>query len=555
MSFISTPAPTIPWTSRTLGELLREVAGKYPDNAALAFGDRRLSYRQLDDLVEKVAASMNRAGVRHGDRVAALLGNRPEWVISYLAAARIGALFVPLNTWHKTSELRWAIAKCEPALVISETDFLGRDFTDDWKQLVPELLDPLTTTGSTEFPSLKRVVLLSDGNLDKGSWQTFVEEGQGSDLGEDSEDSQLGQTDAALEDDPALLLFTSGSTAEPKGVVLHHRGLVENGFNIGERRNLNSTDRVWLGSPLFYGFGSENCLMATLTHGATLYLQLKFSPSDAIDLVERERCTVYYGMSNMTRQIVEDPTFRPERVASLIKGAAGISPAERQILIERMGVSGANTSYGATEVYGNCLAGYPDDSLELKLTSSGAPLPGFEFRIVDPHSREILPQGQVGLLLVRGYTTPGYYRAPELTDAAFDRDGFYDTGDLGYFGPDGYFYYSSRLKEVMKIGGINVSPIELEQLLLQNPGVSSAAVLGVPDGDSGEAIVAVVSTLHDMDAEDVRAYVRERAAKFKVPRHVLIKNADWIPRTASGKVAKPQLLAAVTEDLAGLSWS
>jgi fatty-acyl-CoA synthase len=534
--------------SPTLGTVVDALADDRGDVLALVGPDRRLTWRELRDEGDALARALLRAGVRRGDRVAALLGNRPEWIVTCLATGRIGALLVPLNTWYKPTELAWTLERTGASVLLSEAEFLKRDFAAD-----VAALDPGITAGTPgdlrleAFPELRTVVHPQPGRPGAFGWDEFVARGS-----EVSAEELAAAAAAVQPTDPLLLLYTSGSTAEPKGVVLAQGPLLENGVGIGDRRGVDRRDRIWLGSPLFYGLGAANCLPVWLTHGATLVLQGVFTAESALEVIERERCTVFYGMSNMIRAIHEHPAYSRDRVASLTKGAAGISVAERRILIEEMGVTGATASYGATEMYGNCFGGNPDDPLDLKYETCGAPLPGFEFRVVDPETLEDLPPGAVGLLLVRGHVVDSYYGDPPETRSAFIGDGWYNSGDLGAFGDDGYFRYHSRMKEMIKVGGINVSPVEVEQLLLRHPQVREASVVGVPDAARGEAMVAVLAVSGDLDAGGVGRYMRETAATFKNPTHVLIRDSTWVPRTTSGKVAKQVLRDKVLSSLAEL---
>jgi fatty-acyl-CoA synthase len=535
----------VEWSSRTVGGLVDEVVSRHGQEQAVVYRDEHLTYRELRDRAEVLARALVALGVRRGDRVAGLISNRPEWIVLCIAAAKIGALYVPLNTWYRPDELRWTMRHTGAVVLIAEPTFLKRDYSADIAGIDPAITEgPPGGLRLENMTELRSLVYLTGSYPGAFEWDEFLE------LGSTVSDKDFAAAKAVVEPtDPLFILYTSGSTAEPKGVVLNQGGILENGYGIGTRRGIEHTDRVWLGSPLFYGLGAANCLPACLTHGATLVLQGAFDAEGAIDLIERERCTVFYGMSNMIRMIYETPGFDRRRLASLTKGTAGISQAERRILIEEIGVTGATASYGATELYGNCFGGNPDDSLELKLETCGLPLPGFEFRIVDPVTQAVLPPGEVGLLQVRGYVIDTYYGNPEETASAITEDGFYNTGDLGAFGEDGYFRYSSRQKEMIKVGGINVSPVEIEQLLLRHPQIREASVVGVPDEAKGEAMVAILAVTGELPADDVRAYMRDTAASYKTPGHILIRPVDWVPRTASGKVAKQVLKTKVIAEL------
>ncbi len=522
----------------TLMQAVDVAAASVPSTPAVIDDRNAVSYSELRALSFDVAKSLIGLGVEPGDRVACLMRNRIEWVASAIGAARVGATFVPLNTWYKQQELGWTLRHTDAVVLLAERSFLGHDFAADL-----DLIEPATRTGALPgpmLPKLRHVVFVDPG--DQLGWDRLVE------LGTGVSDVTLEERQQAVPEDAGLfLLYTSGSTAEPKGVLLPQSHTVTNGIGIGDRRGIEAGDRIWLGSPLFYGLGATNALPVSLTHHATLVLQDRFDPVRAIETIERHTCNVFYGMSNMIRQIRDCSAYDPRRLSTLTKGTAGIERAEREVLLTEFGVTGATQSYGATEVCGNCLGGHPDDRLDLKLDTCGRLLPGFEAKIVDPVDGDPLAPGEVGLLKVRGYTALGYFKNPGETEAAFDHEGYYATGDLGSFDTDGYFRYSGRIKEMIKTGGINVSPAEIEALVLSHPGIKEAYVVGVEDRARGEIPVAFVVAGDSVTEKDVQEHVKGLAAAFKVPRRVLFIESDAVPRTASGKVAKPELRAQVTE--------
>lgn len=496
-----------------------------------------VSYRELDSLSLAVARSLLALGVGRGDMVAGLMRNRVEWIAYFLGCTRIGAAYVPLNTWYTPSEIAWTLRHTGASVVVSEPSFLKHNYVEMFARLEPAIArcNPGEIRGQ-ELPDLRALAYLDAPRPGSFGWEAFLE------LGRDvSETAVTGFAEAVVATDPALVLYTSGSTAEPKGVLLPHGGVTANGYGIGDRRGIVASDTIWLGSPLFYGLGATNCLPVSLSHGAALLLQDRFDPELALSRIEQYRATVYYGMSNMTRRIVETPDFARSRVESLAKGTLGIEREERLLVLEQFGVTGATQSYGATETCGNCLGGFPDDPLELKLATCGKLLPSFDARVVDTVSGMPLPAGKPGMLKVRGNIALGYLHNPVETEAAFDSEGFYATGDLGFFDADGYFHYGGRIKEMIKTGGINVSPAEIEVLVTSHPKVTEAYVVGIPDRDRGESIVAFVVAVDGLSETDVQLYVRERAAAFKSPHRVLFVAPEDVPRTASGKVARTRL--------------
>ncbi len=528
-----------------LAAVLDQKCAVAPDHAAILYRDWSISYDELRADALAAARSLMALGVERGDRIGVLVGNQPEWVTMALATSYLGVTLVPLNTWYKETELAWTLRHCGLKCLISATKFLKADYVALLNKLVPELLSSAKGQGlSAAFPDLGSVFFVGETSGGAADWSAFMQQGR------DVSDADLqAATKAVIGQDAAFILYTSGSTADPKGVMLNGQGVVSNGFELAQRRGIVAEDRVWCGTPLFYGLGATNALPATLTCGATMVLQDYFEAGSAIDVIHRTASTVYYGTGNMTRGMLDHPDYAQSKIGSLSKGNAGTVAEYKRLTLIEMGISGAVPAYGLTETYGNATVGSPDDPLEAKLNTSGALLPGMEMRIVDPVSGEDLPKGEVGLVLIRGHTTMGYLNNPEETSKALRPDGFFDTGDLGRLDGDGRFIFHSRLKEVIKSGGINVSPVEVEQLIARHPDVRDAYVVGVEHPVRGESIVAFVDAANPISEEDVRAYIKDRAASFKVPHRVLFRSEEDLPRLASGKIAKHRLRQEAQDEL------
>jgi fatty-acyl-CoA synthase len=321
-------------------------------------------------------------------------------------------------------------------------------------------------------------------------------------------------------------------------------------FAIGERQHLTPADRMWMGISLFWGFGCENALLAVMTHGGCIVLQAEFDAGEALALIERERCTVYYGTPNIALALWEHPDRERRDLSSLRTGAAIGSPHAMQMVMD-LGAREICNVYGLTECYGNCTVTDAHDPVEVRLHTVGRPLPGMEIRIVHPETRRPLAPGEVGEILIRGYMTPGYYRDPEKNAAAFDTDGFFVSGDLGLIDEDGRLRFRGRLKEMVKTGGINVAPVEVEEILLTHPAVEQVYVVGVPDRRKEEVLAAVVVLRegHQATAVELREFCRPSLAAFKVPQHVRLAKRAELPVTATGKVQKVRLREMVAAEL------
>ena len=530
----------MPPRSRTLGALLDEISAARPDAEAVVFRGERLTYAALRDRVDALARALLALGVARGDRVALLLPNRPEWLIGAFAAARIGAVTVAISTFSAPREIAWILEHARPRVILTMEAFRGRGYLSVIHDLCPELARAAPGgLRSERLPELRAVVSVDDRRHDGvHRWGDLLARAA------EVRAPALAAAQAAVDaSDVAFVLYTSGSTATPKGVTLAHGGVIANGFDIGERQRLTGADRLWLAVPLFWSFGSANALPAILTHGGTIVLQESFEPGEALALLDGERCSVYYGMANMARALLEHPD-RPRRALAAMRTGLTIGlPEDIRMTIEAVNARQLCNVYGATETYGNCAVTDAHDPLEVRLTTQGRPLPGMRVRVVDPATGRPRPPGEVGEFRVQGHLTPGYYRDPEQTRAAFDAEGGFITGDLGLVGDDGRLRFRGRLKELIKTGGANVAPLEVEAVLLSHPAVKQAYVVGVPDRARGEVGVAAVELREGATAtaEALTAFCRERLAGYKVPARVVFRTADEFPRTATGKVQKPRL--------------
>ena len=514
--------------SRTLPDLLDEITARDPAREFIVAGPERLSYGETRGRARQLAKGLRRLGVKRGDKVALLMSNRPEWLLVDFAVTMLGATLVPISTWSRARELAYVLDHCDATTLITLERFAGQDYL----AMLAELGGP----GSPHLPTLGRVVTL--GRELGALW----------DLGATVDDAELDAAQRAVTpDDVACILYTSGTTSTPKGVQLQHRGLVENMWNIGERQHLTADDRMWMGISLFWGFGCENALLAVMTHGGAVVLQEQFEAGEALALIERERCSVYYGTPNIALALWEHPDRAHRDLRSLRTGAAIGSPQAMRMVME-VGAREICNVYGLTECYGNCAVTDAHDTVDVRLHTVGRPLPGMDVRVVDPETRRELPPGEVGEIVIRGYMTPGYYKDPQKNAEAFDADGFFRSGDFGTFDDDGRLRFRGRLKEMVKTGGINVAPLEVEEVLASHPVVEQVYVIGLPDPRREEVLAAVVVLKEggDVSAEALRVFCRERLAAFKVPHVFRFAKRAELPVTATGKVQKVKLRDLLT---------
>lgn len=509
--------------SRTLSGCLSEMASAFGEDLAVvdALGD--VTFAELFARSSRLADRLRKLGVGRGARVGLLAGNEISWLEVMFGTHLAGATLVPLSTWSTTSELEFLVEDSAIEILFAVSEFSGRDFSADLVSFAQE--------------GLKIVLLAAHPSPEFVGYDDFLGDADAAEYG-----------NAAMPEDDALVLYTSGSTSIPKGVRLPHFAVTENGFNIGERQGLKRQDKVFLPAPLFWAYGGANALPATLTHGGTLVLQEKFDAEDALDAIERNRCTAIYTLPAMTNALVRHSRFAPDRVASLRTGLTIGSEEEFLFAAEKLGVPELCNIYGATETCGNCAVTWHHWPLERRATTQGTMLPGQELRIRDLQTGEIIPSDRPGLLEVKGYTTPGYSgKSAELNDQAFTSDGFYRTGDIGFLDPEGALVFVGRHSEMIKRAGINVSPAEIEAVLFRYTGISEAAVVGVPDEERGEKIVAFVVPENEATFEirKLSEHLRASLSKYKLPDRIELRNS--LPLTQTGKLHRNQIRADAME--------
>ncbi len=534
---------------RTGGRLLEALAQKAPAREAIVSGRDRITYGVFWARACTLAKGLLRLGVSKGDHVALLASNRPEWLVTAFACAMLGAPVVAISTWARRVELEYGLRHSGAVVLITLRKFLSADYLELLREVCPEI--ETSAPGklqSAAFPRLREVIVIGEP---EGSTPRRFEDVEA--LGQAVQDAALHDaTHRVNARDMLFMLYTSGTTSTPKGVMLAHYGCIENGFSIGERQHLTPADRLWLAVPLFWSFGSANAIMALMTHGGTIVLQERFDPGEALRLISAEQCTVYYGMPHMARAMLEDPSWGRLRALPLRTGLTIGTPEEVAMTMRDLGVSHLCNVYGATETYGNASVTDAHESESVRLTTQGTPLPGMTFKFVDPQTRKPLPPGEVGEICVRGYVTPGYYNAPEQNAKAFDEEGFFITGDLGFIDADGRVHFRGRLKDMIKSGGINISPLEVEEYLMTHPKVLQAFVIGVPDPVKGEVPIAVIELRpgEAATAGEIQRFCRDNIASYKIPVSVMFRKSEELPRTSTGKVQRVRLrdeIAALIE--------
>lgn len=518
----------MPAAPTTTPALLDTAAATYGDHPAIVDGDVTLTYADLLDEVRATAAALIGAGVEPGDRVAIWAPNIWEWPVTLLGLHAAGAVVVPLNTRYKGVEAAYILNTSRARMLFTVEGFLGNDY-----------VSMLRSSGES-LDHLERIVVLR-GDAPDGAiiCDRFLE------LAADVDPAAVeARAQGVTPDDLSDLLFTSGTTGAPKGVMCTHGQTTRAFGDWAEVVGLRAEDRYLVVNPFFHAFGYKAGIVASLTVGATIYPQAVFDVPAVVDAIAKHRITMIPGPPTLYQSILNHPEFRPEAVTSLRLAVTGAAVVPVELIHQMRDVLGFETvitGYGLTEACGIATMCRHDDDPETIANFSGRAIPGVEVEVHDPDGNRVPPMTP-GEVVVRGYNVMrGYFEDPERTAEAIDVDGWLHTGDIGVMDERGYLRITDRLKDMFIVGGFNTYPAEIESLLLAHPAVAQAAVVGVPDERLGEVgvafVVPVVGTTPHPD--EIIAWARDRMANYKVPRRVIV--VDELPLNASGKVLKYEL--------------
>jgi fatty-acyl-CoA synthase len=528
----------------TLGEMLSQLARHYPQNEALIYPDRGLRYdfSHLEWLARQTAKGLLSLGIERGDRVALWAPNVPEWVVLQFALAKIGAVLVTVNTSLREAELEYLLKQSEANTLITVAGFRDVDYVNTVYTIIPELRGSVEGELHTiKLPFLRRVIYIGDehpgGMVRFDSLLTRSEQ-----VPDERLDAHVAMQGL---DDVINMQYTSGTTGFPKGVMLTHRNILNNGYWLGEGLALTPQDRLCVPVPFFHCFGCVIGVLGAYTHAAALVPLESFDPLRVLQYVERERCTALYGVPTMFIAELEQLDYHSFDMSSLrtgiMAGALCPEPLMRKVM-DRMNLTEMTIAYGLTEASPGITLTPRNDSIELRTQSVGLALPEVEVKILDPATGEECPPNSPGELCCRGYNVmKGYYNNPKATADAISPDGWLRTGDQATMDEQGYVRITGRIKEIIIRGGENIAPKEIEDLLRRHPKIADAYVYGVPDEKYGEEVAAAIRLKQtgSATAEEIREFCLDKIARFKIPRH--IRFVESFPMTASGKVQKFKL--------------
>ncbi|MCU4389813.1 AMP-binding protein [Acinetobacter courvalinii] len=541
-----------PLLGMTIGEKFDQACAQYAEQEAIvsAHQNRRLSYKALQYEVNAFACSLLKLGLKKGDRLAIWSPNCVEWTVTQFAAAKAGIILVNLNTAYKSHELEYVLNKVACKGLIIAAQFKTTDYQELLSKIAPELaLSADKVLHSARLPHLKYVIKIDEQQ--HSGMHRF------SDLVEQPTPQQLEQLHALAQhlqfDETINIQFTSGTTGNPKGTMLTHHNILNNGYFVGEGIGLTPQDRVCISVPLFHCFGMVMGNLACITHGSTMvYPAAVFNPLESLKTIHREKCTAAYGVPTMFIAMLEHEQFTEFDLSSLRTGIMAGSPCPREIMqrvIDRMHMSDITICYGMTETSPVSVQSYIDDSIDKRVSTVGHVHPHLEVKIVDLEG-EIVPQGVLGELCVRGYSVmAGYWDEPEKTKEVIDAAGWMHTGDIAEMDQDGFIKIKGRIKDVVIRGGENLFPKEIEDFLYTHPDISDVQVIGLPDSRYGEELCAciILHEHHQCDEDSIRHFCKEHISHNKVPRYV--KFFAEFPMTASGKAQKFKLQEIMRAEL------
>ncbi|MDD1760032.1 MAG: AMP-binding protein [Methanothrix sp.] len=531
-----------PLIGKTIGDMFDEIAETYPDNNAIVsiHQGKQYTYRELQKEINRAAKGFIALGLKKGDRLAIWATNLAEWIITQFATAKAGIIMVNINPAYRAYELEYALRQSEAQALLLMDRFKSSDYVQMLYEVCPET--KIAQPGKIhceKLPFLRTVVIIrGEKQLSMWNWDEVLK------MGDEVSDEILEERRESLDfDDPINIQYTSGTTGLPKGVVLTHHNILNNGYFIGECMKFTEKDRLCIPVPFYHCFGMVLSNMAAMTHGAAMVLPAEcFDPVSVMSAVEKEHCTALHGVPTMFVAELEHPDFSKYDFSSLRTGIMAGSPCPIELMKKvstLMNMREVVITYGLTEASPGITMSSTNDSLEKRVSTVGRPMPHTEIKIVDPKTGKIVPRGETGEICTRGYMIMRcYYNNPVATALCVDKEGWLHTGDLGTLDEDDYCKITGRLKDMIIRGGENIYPLEIEEFLYNHQAISDVQVIGVPDKKYGEEIMAWIKLKKGAtsSADEIKTFCMGKIARYKVPRY--IKFVDDFPMTGSGKIQK-----------------
>lgn len=529
---------------KTVGEVLRDHAKSFPNNEAYVYPEHgiRKTYEEFDAETDQLAKALIGMGIEKGENVAIWSDNKRQWLQSQFATGKMGAALVTVNTNYHAAELEYLLYQSESTTLILDESYKGTSYIDIVRKICPELEECRGgDIKSDKLPYLKRIILMTE-RRETGmyTWSELLAHAE-----EVSDETLEARFQSLDPHDVINIQYTSGTTGFPKGVMLTHHNIVNNGKTIGDNMKLTEEDRVCIPVPFFHCFGCVLGTLAAVTHASTMIIIEQFDVKPVLQAVQDEKCTALHGVPTMFIAELNDPDFEKYDTSSLRTGIMAGSTCPIEVMrrvIEDMGADEITICYGQTESSPVITQTRTDDPIEKRTSTVGKPHPNVEVRVVDPTTDEEVGIGEPGELWTRGYhVMKGYYNNEEATREVITPDGWLRTGDLAVMDEDGYIDITGRIRDMVIRGGENIYPREIEEFLYKHPEIEDVQVVGVPDPKYGEELMAWIIPKKGkaIDEESVRNFCKGNISHYKIPRY--IEFTDTYPMTASGKIMKFKL--------------
>ena len=537
---------------KTFPEVLDTMVEKFPDQLAIKFTtlDYTRTYSQFRDDVDEYARVLISLGVRAGSKVTIWATNVPQWFLTFWATTKIGAVLVTMNTAYKIHEAEYLLRQSDTHTLVMIDGYRDSNYMEIINELCPELKDnkPGQPLHAKRLPFLRNVITVGFRMPGALTWEDSLEYAARTPV------EEVRRMAAAVDvNDVCNMQYTSGTTGFPKGVMLTHYNIVNDGKCIGDGMDLSTADRMMIQVPMFHCFGMVLAMTATMTHGGTILPIPYFSPKSSLACIHHEHITAFHGVPTMFIAMLSHPDFEKTDFSYMRTGIMAGSPCPIAVMrdvVEKMHMPEIVIVYGQTEASPGCTMSKTTDSLEVRVTTVGSAFPEVECKIVDPETGEDCPDEVIGEFVARGYNImKGYYKMPRATAAAIDKDGWLHTGDLACRTPEGNYRITGRLKDMIIRGGENIYPKEIEEFIYTHPKVSDVQVIGVPDKAMGEEIMAciILKEGEEMTVEEMKKYVLDHMAKHKVPKY--IDFVTGFPMNDAGKIQKYKMREQAIEKL------
>lgn len=535
---------------KTVGQIVREQAALHPETEAYVYPEHgiRKTYREFDQETDRLAKAFMGIGIEKGEHIAIWSDNKREWLLSQYATGKMGGVLVTVNTSYQANELEYLLKQSDATTLVLGEEFKGSNYIEILNTICPELKTAEKgNVTSSKLPYFKRVIVMSE-NQHPGiyTWSEFEA------FADRVADEELEKRFNSMDSDEVInIQYTSGTTGFPKGVMLTHLNVVNNGKLVGDTMNLTENDRLCIPVPFFHCFGCVLGTMAAVTHSTTMVIAEQFEPKRVLQMVQDEKCTGLHGVPTMFIAELNHPDFKSFDTSTLRTGIMAGSPCPIEVMkkvISEMGASEITIAYGQTESSPVITQTRADDAIEKRVATVGKPHAEVEVKIVDPVTNKEVAIGMPGELCTRGYhIMKGYYQNEEATKQAIDEDGWLHTGDIAVEDEDGYIAVTGRIKDMVIRGGENIYPREIEEFLYQHPSVQDVQVVGVPDPKYGEELMAwvILKDGEKLQPEELQDYCKGKISHHKIPRY--IEFTKEYPMTASGKIQKFRLREMAAE--------